>query len=100
MTGRSTKYWYSFPASRHDVRMKPITRKAFVRWKPASKGGNQVVSTEDRVDFLIIDDDKAFRDGTRQLIDGEGHYAESIGSGESGLACLEEDAFDAVLLDL
>ena len=28
------------------------------------------------MDFLVIDDDKTFRDATCLLIDGEGHYAE------------------------
>src|SRR3954468_8801697 len=52
------------------------------------------------MDFLIIDDDKSFRDASCLLIDGEGHYAESAASGELGLARLKEDKFDAVLLDL
>jgi NtrC-family two-component system response regulator AlgB len=52
------------------------------------------------MDFLVIDDDKTFRDATCLLIDGEGHYAEAAGSGEQGLGELKEGRFDAVLLDL
>ncbi|MHB8520622.1 MAG: sigma-54-dependent transcriptional regulator [Limisphaerales bacterium] len=52
------------------------------------------------MDFLIIDDDKTFRDATACLIDAEGHYAEAACSGARGLARLKEDKFDAVLLDL
>ena len=52
------------------------------------------------MDFLVIDDDKTFRDATCLLIDGEGHYAEAACSGESGLTELKEGKFDAVLLDL
>ncbi len=52
------------------------------------------------MDFLVIDDDKTFRDATCLLIDGEGHYAEGTRSGELGLAELREGKFDAVLLDL
>jgi NtrC-family two-component system response regulator AlgB len=52
------------------------------------------------MDFLVIDDDKTFRDATCLLIDGEGHYAEGACSGESGLMELKEGKFDAVLLDL
>jgi two-component system, NtrC family, response regulator AlgB len=52
------------------------------------------------MDFLVIDDDKTFRDATCLLIDGEGHYAEAVCSGESGLTELREGKFDAVLLDL
>ncbi len=52
------------------------------------------------MDFLVIDDDKTFRDATCLLIDGEGHYAEGARSGESGLIELREGKFDAVLLDL
>ena len=52
------------------------------------------------MDFLVIDDDKTFRDATCLLIDGEGHYAEGACSGELGLAELQEGKFDVVLLDL
>ncbi len=52
------------------------------------------------MDFLVIDDDKTFRDATCLLIDGEGHYAEAACSGELGLAELKEGKFDSVLLDL
>ena len=52
------------------------------------------------MDFLVIDDDKTFRDATCLLIDGEGHYAGAACSGELGLTELKEGRFDAVLLDL
>ena len=52
------------------------------------------------MDFLVIDDDKTFRDATCALIEEEGHYAEGAESGQLGLAALREDKFDAVLLDL
>ena len=52
------------------------------------------------MDFLVIDDDKTFRDATCLLIDGEGHYAEAAVSGELGLAELKVERFDAILLDL
>src|SRR5258708_30786741 len=52
------------------------------------------------MDFLVIDDDKTFRDATCLLIDNDGHYAESACSGELGLSELKEGKFDSVLLDL
>src|SRR5437016_779866 len=52
------------------------------------------------MDFLVIDDDKLFRDATCLLIDSENHYAEAARSGEFGLMELKERKFDAVLLDL
>ena len=52
------------------------------------------------MDFLVIDDDKTFRDATCLLIDGEGHYAEAACSGKSGLTELKDGKFDSVLLDL
>ena len=52
------------------------------------------------MDFLVIDDDKTFRDATCLIIDSEGHYAEGAGSGALGLTELKEGKFDAVLLDL
>jgi NtrC-family two-component system response regulator AlgB len=52
------------------------------------------------MDFLVIDDDKTFRDATCLLIEDEGHHAESAATGEIGLQTLKDDEFDAVLLDL
>jgi NtrC-family two-component system response regulator AlgB len=52
------------------------------------------------MDFLVIDDDKTFRDATCLLIDGAGHYAEAACSGALGLTELEKGKFDSVLLDL
>jgi NtrC-family two-component system response regulator AlgB len=52
------------------------------------------------MDFLVIDDDKTFRDATCFLIDEAGHYAEGVDSGQLGLTWLKEDKWDAVLLDL
>ena len=52
------------------------------------------------MDFLIIDDDKTFRDATCYVIEEEGHYAEGAESGQLGLVQLKEDKFEAVLLDV
>ena len=52
------------------------------------------------MDFLVIDDDKTFRDATCLLIDSAGHYAEAASSGALGLTELEAGKFDSVLLDL
>src|SRR5262245_24913109 len=52
------------------------------------------------MDFLVVDDDKTFRDATCYLIDDEGHYAEGSASGTEALARLKEEKFNAVLLDL
>src|SRR6187455_3427456 len=52
------------------------------------------------MDFMIIDDDKTFRDATCLLIEGEGHYAEGAESGDVGLKRLKEDKFEGVLLDV
>src|ERR1044071_3615836 len=52
------------------------------------------------MDFLVIDDDKTFRDATCFLIEDAGHYAEGVESGALGLQWLKEDKWDAVLLDL
>jgi NtrC-family two-component system response regulator AlgB len=52
------------------------------------------------MDFLVIDDDKTFREATCFLIEEAGHYAEGVESGQLGLNWLKDDKFDAVLLDL
>ncbi len=52
------------------------------------------------MDFLVIDDDKTFRDATCFVIEEEGHYAEGATTGQIGLTQLKEEKFDAVLLDM
>src|SRR5690349_16941184 len=52
------------------------------------------------MNFLVIDDDKTFRDATCLLIEDEGHYAQPADSGTVALETLKEDPFDAVLLDV
>jgi len=52
------------------------------------------------MNFLVVDDDKTFRDATCFLIDESGHYAEGADSSQHGMATLREEKFDAVLLDL
>ena len=52
------------------------------------------------MDFLVIDDDKTFRDATCFLIEEAGHYAEGVDSGQLAMDWLKEDKWDAVLLDV
>jgi NtrC-family two-component system response regulator AlgB len=52
------------------------------------------------MNFLVVDDDKTFRDATCFLIEEAGHYAEGADTGQTGLTALREDSFDAVLLDV
>lgn len=52
------------------------------------------------MDFLVIDDDKTFREATCILIDDEDHYAEGAPTGAYALQRLKETKFDAALLDL
>jgi two-component system, NtrC family, response regulator AlgB len=52
------------------------------------------------MDFLVIDDDKVFREATCLLIEDEGHRADTAGSADVALTLLREEKFDGVLLDL
>jgi len=52
------------------------------------------------MNFLVVDDDKTFRDATCFLIEEGGHYPEGVATAQQGLAALREEKFDAVLLDL
>jgi NtrC-family two-component system response regulator AlgB len=52
------------------------------------------------MDFLVVDDDRTFRDATCFLIEECGHYAEGVESGQIGISWLKEDKWDAVLLDV
>jgi NtrC-family two-component system response regulator AlgB len=52
------------------------------------------------MDFLVIDDDKVFREATCLLIEDEGHFAETAASADIALSLLREGKYDAALLDL
>src|SRR3954469_10790252 len=52
------------------------------------------------MDFLVIDDDRTFCEATCLLIEGEGHYVESVSTPELALDALRTGKFDATLLDL
>ena len=52
------------------------------------------------MDILIIDDEKIIRDAASQLVDDQGHYAETADSRESALTALKESTYDLVLLDI
>ena len=52
------------------------------------------------MEFLIIDDNKTFRDATSILIADAGHDAEGAENGQVGLARIKDEKFDAVLLDV
>jgi two-component system, NtrC family, response regulator AlgB len=52
------------------------------------------------MDFLVVDDDKTFRDAACLIIEGTEHYAEAVGSGAEALALLKREKFEAVLLDV
>lgn len=52
------------------------------------------------MDFLVIDDDKSFRDAACMMIEDAGHHAEGASTGQAAHMRLKEDNFDAALLDL
>ncbi|MDB6170415.1 MAG: two component, sigma54 specific, transcriptional regulator, Fis family, partial [Verrucomicrobia bacterium] len=52
------------------------------------------------MDFLVIDDDRVFREASCLLIEDEGHYAEAAANAEVALQRVREEKFDAALLDL
>ncbi|MGE4179125.1 MAG: sigma-54-dependent transcriptional regulator [Limisphaerales bacterium] len=52
------------------------------------------------MEFLIIDDDKTFRDASSILIEDAGHATTCAASGAEGMSLLGEGDFDGVLLDL
>jgi two-component system, NtrC family, response regulator AlgB len=52
------------------------------------------------MDFLVIDDDKTFRDAACLIVEGAEHYAEAVSSGAEALALLKREKFEAALLDV
>jgi two-component system response regulator AtoC len=49
---------------------------------------------------LIVDDERNIRESLKKYLGLEGIDSEGVETGEAALACLEEEAFDAVILDL
>src|SRR6202047_326048 len=50
--------------------------------------------------ILVVDDESEIREGLELLLTSEGYGVSSAGTGESGLAKLEERPFDLLLLDV
>jgi DNA-binding NtrC family response regulator len=50
--------------------------------------------------ILVVDDESEIREGLELLLTSEGYGVSSAGTGESGLAKLEETPFDLLLLDV
>jgi two-component system response regulator HydG len=56
--------------------------------------------TEAPAHILVIDDDKGMRDACFQILSRKGFQVELAASARQGLALLERQSFDAILLDL
>src|ERR1700745_4468649 len=50
--------------------------------------------------ILVVDDESEIREGLELLLASEGYGVSSAGTGESGLAKLEERPYDLLLLDV
>src|SRR5580700_8742982 len=50
--------------------------------------------------ILVVDDEAEIREGLELLLDSEGYQVFTAGTGEAGLARLEEQPFDLLLLDV
>jgi DNA-binding NtrC family response regulator len=59
-----------------------------------------MASAEPIARILIIDDDRAFRVGTRALLMDEGYGVDAAAGGDEGLARLQAERYQLVLLDL
>jgi len=50
--------------------------------------------------ILVVDDESEIREGLELLLESEGYGVSSAGTGDAGLALLEEQPFDLLLLDV
>src|SRR5580692_4954687 len=50
--------------------------------------------------ILVVDDEAEIREGLELLLDSEGYQVATAGTGDAGLARLEEQPFDLLLLDV
>jgi DNA-binding NtrC family response regulator len=55
---------------------------------------------QDGAKILVIDDEESMRDSCRQALSREGNAVETAEDGIKGLALLEKESFDLVILDL
>ena len=70
-------------------------------WGVLRGGGDGILSAEwSEMDFLVVDDDKTFRDATAFLIEDEKHKARGVSSQSEALDALKNGKFDAILLDV
>jgi len=58
------------------------------------------MSTERKLEVLVVDDDPRVRDAVRLLLEDEGHVVTVAGDGDQALAMLAPGRFDAVVLDV
>ena len=63
-----------------------------------ARGPSTEETTQSRI--LIIDDEAAIRESLETLLSLEGYTVEMAGDGERGLAMLDQQSYDLVLLDL
>ena len=58
------------------------------------------MSTEERLEILVVDDDPAIRGALRRALEGAGHAVQEAADATEGLARLDPRATDVVLLDI
>lgn len=58
------------------------------------------MTVEQPTRILIVDDEKVIRDGCERALAGGAYFVQKAENGEQGIAALERDPFDVVLLDL
>ena len=56
------------------------------------------MSTEERLEILVVDDDPAIRGALRRALEGAGHAVQEAADAAEGLARLDPRATDVVLL--
>src|ERR1700738_5597470 len=71
--------------------------KALPSTLSSPRSGKQSMS---KGSLLVVDDELEIREGLELLLASEGYGVSSAGTGESGLAKLEERPFDLLLLDV
>ena len=58
------------------------------------------MSTQERLEILVVDDDPAIRGALRRALEGAGHAVQEAADAAEGLARLDPRATDVVLLDI
>src|SRR5678816_903522 len=78
----------------------PAKRQRCISTNPRSRAASCTPSKLNKPRILVIDDESAIRDSLKMILEYEGYQFMGAVSGQDGLAAIQRERPDAVLLDI